>query len=177
MVGGQYYLRKGVKAVHLWPSSERKKLRAFNLTPADINDVRNGLLKIVAACDKQRCCFLYNPLTRRLQLHVVDPALLPTTANPSGHTFAHINGWPLQLPQDVDGAIRWPYRRILSYHARTTIENAVENFGPGAAALLPAVDQLDAFLDLSDRANQPGEELQQLLEQLDEEDELQGDGD
>lgn len=108
-------------AAHIWKASTRgQALDEFGLHPSDVNDARNGLFLtkgIEDAFDKQQVCFLYNLLECRLILWVADPSIMTQTILGSDKIFSDVHQQPLLCP---DG--KMPYRRLLSWHARLTLE-------------------------------------------------------
>ena len=108
-------------AAHIWKASTRGKgLEEFGLLPKEISNARNGMFLtkgIEDAFDKQQVCFLYNVLESRLILWVADQAILSATIIGSTKKFADVHQKPLLCPHG-----RLPYRRLLSWHARLTLE-------------------------------------------------------
>jgi len=111
-------------AAHIWKASTRgKDLEEFGLCAEDINNARNGVFLtkgIVDAFDHQRVCFLYNTLNKKLCLWVADAKILPETIEGSNppKKFAYVHQKPLRYP----GERHMPFRRLLSWHARLTLE-------------------------------------------------------
>lgn len=171
-------LRHGdhVKASHIWKSATRGRgLEMFNLSPDALNDYRNGLLiaaGIEEAFDSKRLCFVYDITTKRILVHVLDPALLvdPTTLQgpardavmASRHLnipFREIHGRPLLHPPNKS-----PFHRILSFHAKCSFYQA-------KLSKWITDEQYDEFRDywrLSDGATNPDEwgDLANLMESL-----------
>ena len=86
----------------------------------DVNKVRNGLFLtkgIEDAFDKQQVCFLYNVLESKLVLWVAGSSLMSQTILGSTKKFSDVHQKPLLCPPG-----RVPYRRLLSWHARLTLE-------------------------------------------------------
>mmetsp|Transcript_4235 Transcript_4235/g.8867 ORF Transcript_4235/g.8867 Transcript_4235/m.8867 type:complete len:470 (+) Transcript_4235:423-1832(+) len=108
-------------AAHIWKASARgQALEEFGLSSEDINNARNGLFLtkgIEDAFDKQQVCFLYNVLESRLVLWVADSSLMSEKILGSTKKFSDVHQKPLLCPPD-----RMPYRRLLSWHARLTLE-------------------------------------------------------
>eukprot|EP00339_Tiarina_fusa_P003020 CAMPEP_0117010082 /NCGR_PEP_ID=MMETSP0472-20121206/8983_1 /TAXON_ID=693140 ORGANISM="Tiarina fusus, Strain LIS" /NCGR_SAMPLE_ID=MMETSP0472 /ASSEMBLY_ACC=CAM_ASM_000603 /LENGTH=304 /DNA_ID=CAMNT_0004712537 /DNA_START=75 /DNA_END=989 /DNA_ORIENTATION=+ len=108
-------------AAHIWKASTRGKgLEEFGLLPKEINNARNGMFLtkgIEDAFDKQQVCFLYNVLESSLILWVADHAILSATIIGSTKKFSDVHQKPLLCPHG-----RLPYRRLLSWHARLTLE-------------------------------------------------------
>lgn len=108
-------------AAHIWKASTRGKgLDEFGLLPKDINSPRNGIFLtkgIEDAFNKQQVCFLYNVLESSLVLWVADHAIMSKTMLGSTKKFADVHQKPLLCPSDS-----LPYRRLLSWHARLTLE-------------------------------------------------------
>ena len=75
---------------------------------------------IEEAFDNQQVCFLYNTLSKELCLWVADATILSDKikgSNPQ-KTFADVHKEPLRCP-DEDHI---PFRRLLAWHARLTLE-------------------------------------------------------
>ena len=108
-------------AAHIWKASTRGKgLEEFGLDSNDVNSARNGLFLtkgIEDAFDKQQVCFLYNVLESRLILWVADSSIMSETILGSTQKFSDAHQKPLLCPPT-----RLPYRRLLSWHARLTLE-------------------------------------------------------
>lgn len=119
-------------AAHIWKASTRGKgLEDFGLEENDVNSPRNGLFLtkgIEDAFDKQQVCFLYNTLESKLVLWVADSNIMAKLIEGSTRMFSEVHQRPLLCP-----AACLPYRRLLSWHARLTLELRkeslqVENF-------------------------------------------------
>jgi hypothetical protein len=110
-----------IVAGHIWKASTRGKgLADFGLQASDVNSPRNGLFLtkgIEEAFDNQQVCFLYHLLQSRLLLWVADAEIREKEIDGSTLTFAAVHLKPLLCPKD-----RSPYRRLLSWHARLTLE-------------------------------------------------------
>lgn len=109
----------------------RKGLEEFGLEEKDVNSPRNGLFLtrgIEDAFEKQQVCFLYNTLKSKLVLWVADSNIMAETIEGSTRKFSDEHQKPLVCPADC-----LPYRWLLSWHARLTLERRkksirVENF-------------------------------------------------
>ena len=119
-------------AAHIWKASTRGKgLEEFGLEENDVNSPRNGLFLtkgIEDAFDRQQVCFLYNILESKLVLWVADSNIMAETIEGSTMKFSDVHQRPLICPANC-----LPYRRLLSWHARLTLERRkesiqVENF-------------------------------------------------
>ena len=110
-----------IVAAHIWKvSTVGDGLQDFGLEHGDVDSPRNGLFLtkgIVDAFDRQRVCFLYNLLQNKLFLWVADPLLMDETIAGSSSTFADVHEKPLHCPNG-----KLPFRRLLSWHARLTLE-------------------------------------------------------
>lgn len=108
-------------AAHIWKASTRGKyLDEFGLQASDVNSPRNGLFLtkgIEDAFDKQQVCFLYHVLESKLVLWVADSGIMTKIIDGSTRTFSYVHQRPLLCPPDC-----LPYRRLLSWHARLTLE-------------------------------------------------------
>ena len=113
-----------VIAAHIWKAETRGKfLDEFDLGEEDVNNVRNGMFVtkgIEKAFDNQQVCFLYNTLKEKLYLWVADSRILSDKIEGSNppKTFADVHQKPLCCP---DGN-HMPFRRLLAWHARLTLE-------------------------------------------------------
>lgn len=119
-------------AAHIWKASTRGKgLEEFGLEETNVNSSRNGLFLtkgIEEAFDKQQVCFLYNILESKLVLWIADSNIMTKTIEGSTSKFSDVHQRPLICPANC-----LPYRRLLSWHARLTLERQkesiqVENF-------------------------------------------------
>ena len=98
----------------------RKGLEEFGLFPEEINNARDGMFLakgIEDAFDKQQVCFLYNVLQSSPILWVAYRAILSATIIGSSKKFSDVHQKLLLCPHD-----HLPYRRLLSWHARLTLE-------------------------------------------------------
>jgi hypothetical protein len=103
-------------ASHIWPKTAKAAAPYhFNLNDSDRWNARNGLLlakPLEAAFDQQRITFEYDPFRQLIVVCVVDASLLTQLIN-GQLTFNDIDRKEISLP-------RWPYRRLLNYHAECT---------------------------------------------------------
>jgi hypothetical protein len=108
-------------AAHIWKASTRGRLLdEFGLLAEDVNNERNGMFLtkgIEDAFDKQQVCFLYHVFESTLVLWVADTSIMSKTIEGSMKTFADVHQKPLLCPPG-----HMPYRRLLSWHARLTLE-------------------------------------------------------
>jgi hypothetical protein len=158
-------------AAHIWKASTRgKDLEEFGLCAEDVNTARNGLFLtkgIEDAFDNQRVCFLYNTLDKQIYLWVADSRILSETIEGSNppKKFADVHQKALCCPD----ANHLPFRRLLSWHARLTLELRkesvqVSNFtseydlSPGreSAALDPISRAIDDMVDPGEDASVSG---------------------
>jgi hypothetical protein len=96
----------------------------FGLTVQDSISPRNGLLmlKIIEErFDIKDVCFLYDPFKKKLTLKVLNPDIMDTVVVPSAKTFRMLDGALLRHPRD-----KFPYRRILNFHAKCAYRRARE---------------------------------------------------
>ncbi|CAB9531649.1 expressed unknown protein [Seminavis robusta] len=111
----------GIIAAHIWKASARGHLlEEFGLRTEDVNSPRNGLFLtkgIEDAFDNQQVCFLYNVLGTELVLWVADTSITEKTIDGSCKTFSDVHQKPLLCPRGC-----MPYRRLLAWHARLTLE-------------------------------------------------------
>ena len=98
-------------------------MEEFGLRAEDVNNERNGMFLtkgIEVVFDNQRVCFLYDVTDLRLCLWVADKKILQETiegSNPE-KTFEQVHKEPLRCPDEI----LVPFRRLLSWHARLTLE-------------------------------------------------------
>ena len=119
----------GIIAVHIWKASTRGLgLQDFGLPPQEVNSARNGLFLtkgLEEAFDHMQICFLFNLIESRIVVWVADTSLMNKTIAGSGKTtadgsdilFSAVHQKPLHCPPNC-----FPYRRLLSWHARLTLE-------------------------------------------------------
>lgn len=111
-------------AAHIWKASTRgKDLEEFGLCAEDVNSARNGVFLtkgIEDAFNNQRVCFLYDTLNKQLCLWVADETIRLETIEGSNppKKFVDVHQKPLRCPD----ASHMPFRRLLSWHARLTLE-------------------------------------------------------
>jgi hypothetical protein len=126
MATGILRSRDLVISSHIWKQYKHGVgLPKFGLRREDSKSPRNGLLllkDIELKFDVKEVCFVYNPLTLRFCVKVLNPALLTgVITNSNGKTFASINDQPLQHPRS-----KFPFRRLLSFHAHCSYKAARE---------------------------------------------------
>jgi hypothetical protein len=134
MILNQYLPKNLVIGSHIYKASTYGSgLEDFGLKMTDLYNERNGLLlyeSIEKAFDMKEVCFLYNAFNMTLTLHVLRKDLLPISViSPKNATlvppacasllFSDIDGSVLQLPPGI-----YPYKRILSWHARCSVRHA-----------------------------------------------------
>ena len=155
-------------AAHIWKASTRgKDLEEFGLREEDVNNPKNGLFLtkgIEDAFDNQRVCFLYNTLNKQLFLWVADSRILSNTIEGSNppKKFSDVHQKPLCCPDQS----RLPFRRLLSWHARLTLELRKANvqlpdftsefdLSPGRqhTTLDPIAQAIDALVEPGDDAS------------------------
>lgn len=150
MILDQPFPRDQVIASHIWKYSTRGRgLQKFGLTVKDETNPRNGLLLVKAleeAFDVKYICFLYNPITQKIFLKVLNPQLLDEVVVPSTKTFREIDGSHLCHP-----ASKFPYRRLLNFHAVCSYKHAKEQ----GWSTIGDLDVVQSFFELSDGASMP----------------------
>jgi hypothetical protein len=113
-----------VKAAHIYPLKLSRNLpRYFGLLQKDIWSERNGLLiasGIEQAFDDWKLCFIYNKITARIEVLILDPELFDEKIDATDIRFSDINGKPLHHPKDCA-----PFKRFLSLHATRAHNNAL----------------------------------------------------
>mmetsp|Transcript_7687 Transcript_7687/g.8152 ORF Transcript_7687/g.8152 Transcript_7687/m.8152 type:complete len:246 (+) Transcript_7687:101-838(+) len=129
MLTNTFYPRNEVRASHLVKKSTNGDTMHLYDLPSDIDHVRNGLLlldPIEQAFDRKDICFLYDPLTNELIAKVLNPSLMtePLSISNPGKTYpityGALDSLPLQLPPGI-----FPYRRVLSMHAKFAYSRAL----------------------------------------------------
>ena len=159
-------------AAHIWKASTcGKDLDEFGLREEDVNNTRNGLFLtkgIEDAFDNQQVCFLYNTLNAQLVLWVADKRILSETIEGSDPQikFSDVHQRPLCCPDEN----HLPFRRLLSWHARLTLELRKENVsvsnctseydrspGRGNATLDPISRAIDDMVEPGEDASVSGE--------------------
>lgn len=106
---------------HIWKVlTQGEGMLEVGLPPKDISNPRNGMLLtrgIADAFKRQQVCFLYNMLENKFILWVADTNLLCKTIAGSETSFADVHKKPLLCPPNCT-----PSRRLLSWHARLTLQ-------------------------------------------------------
>ena len=120
---------------------------------SDIDHPRNGLLllePIEMAFDRKDICLLYSPVSRQLMMKVLNPQLraeemMTEQGNPRKNygKYELIDGVVLQLPAD-----KFPYRRVLSMHAKFAFSKALR------LGWIQDKDGLQSYFDVSDEGLQ-----------------------
>ena len=151
MVMNRFFSRETVIASHIWKySTNGRGLEEFGLPESSVSEARNGLLlckNIEQAFDTKRLCFLIDRLRPTIfYLKVLDPSLLDAfvVSESNGKTFRRIDGATLQFPEN-----RYPYRRILDFHAKCSYRIAISR------RWLQANETFSDFFDLSIDASIP----------------------
>ena len=152
MVTDQWHTRGDVIACHIWMNKTRGKgLAKFGLAVNDLMDNRNGFLAlkdIEDKFDRKQLCFLYSPLTDsgKFLVKVLDPTIRDSVIRNSNPplTFGNVDGFELQHPSG-----RFPYRRLLGFHARCSYKNAKEK------GWIPADSVFDEYFNISETASAP----------------------
>ena len=152
MVTGEWHGRGDVIAAHIWMSKTRGKgLPKFGLSITDLTSPRNGFLvlkDIEEAFDRKQLCFLYRPLTNqgKFTVKILDPSVrnLAIRKSTKSLTFGQIDGVELQHPSQ-----KFPFRRLLGFHARCSYANAREK------GWISADSVFDEYFDISETASAP----------------------
>ena len=152
MVTNKWFSADLVIASHIWMTKTRGKgLSRFGLSVADLNNARNGLLMlkdIEDAFDKKQVCILYQPFgavaTRVFLIKILDPSIMGNTITGTLETFAMINMTQLSMPNN-----KFPYRRLLSFHARCSYKRARD------MGWIEASEVVDEYFHLSETASNP----------------------
>ena len=127
MVTNQWHPTRIIIASHIWKScTHGVGLHKFGLGRDDCSSSRNGFLvleDIEKMFDVKHLCFLYNPLTQKFAVKIMNPCINDKVIKHSNPplTFSDIDGMHLHHPKE-----HIPYRRLLSFHARCSFRNARE---------------------------------------------------
>jgi len=127
MVTNQWHPTRIIIASHIWKScTHGDGLHKFGLERKDCFSPRNGFLvleDIKKRFDVKHLCFLYNPLTQKFAVKIMNPSINALVIEHSEPqlTFRDIDGMHLHHPEE-----KIPYRRLLSFHARCSFRNARE---------------------------------------------------
>jgi hypothetical protein len=152
MVTNRWHEKNEVVAAHIWAHrTHGDGLGKFHLNRNDVSCMRNGFLvlkDIEKQFDKKYLCFVYNAIEQKLVVKVLNPALLGRNIEFSKPptTFADIDGGQLSHPNG-----KYPFRRLLSFHARCSYKFAKEK--GWITAEIEA--QFKPYHDLSDTASVP----------------------
>jgi hypothetical protein len=147
MLTNQSFVKKHVRGSHILKKcTDGDLMQYFGLEP-NIDHPRNGLLllePIELAFDRKDLCFLYNPTTQQLSARLLNNSLTNEIMKAEdgtsfNRTFSSIDGLILQLPNGV-----YPYRRILSLHAKFSFSRALNR------GWIPSTEQFEAYFSLSD---------------------------
>lgn len=120
--------QSSIIAAHIWKAGTKgRDLDDFGLKTTDVNNPRNGMFLtkgIEVAFDKQQVCFLYNFLEKKLYLWVADESIKTEVIEGSKPEkyFSDVHLKPLCC-----GGEDMPFRRLLSHHARLTLELRIES--------------------------------------------------
>lgn len=129
MATGRAYPRNEVRASHIIKrSTNGDTMELFGL-PADIDNPCNGMLLVEPfeqAFDRKDVCILHDPATGQLKIKVLNPQLRTAEMrseqqpNKTYGTYGLTDGLALQLPKN-----KFPYRRVLSMHAKFAFSRAL----------------------------------------------------
>jgi hypothetical protein len=160
MVSGQEFEYDKLHPAHLVKHSCPQLMELYGLRSGEIDNPRNGLLlldSIEKAFDRMDVCFLYDPIKQILVFKVLNPQLRDKDLLPprnrsnrhcstvEGRTFQEVDGHQLILPFD-----KYPYRRILSVHAKFAYARALEN------EWIKNDETLESYFNISDAGfNEP----------------------
>lgn len=162
MLLNDYLPKSSVIGSHIYKAATYGSgLEDFGLRVVDLWNERNGMLlyqSIEKAFDVKEVCFIYNSLRSQLCILVLKPDLLgekvlspvdqSTYPSLATITFSDLNGRPLQLPAGI-----FPFRRILSFHAKCSLRYAVGMTWIGQET----ADSYLPYFDLSEGASEPNE--------------------
>jgi hypothetical protein len=146
MISDRVYIYGDLCPAHLVKHCKPELMTFYGLEPTDIDNPRNGILLLKAievAFDHKDVCFLWNPFNLGLYLRVLSPTLASERIHPTSsselRTFADINNAVL-----MHNVNKFPYRRILSMHAKLSFSRALR-FG-----WLTDADELTTYFNLSE---------------------------
>lgn len=156
-----------VIGAHIWKASTLGRgLEAFGLRVPDVWSERNGLLLyegIEKWFDTKDICFLYHSFEQKLSLKVLNPSLLEEPVVLSRHASELAGKIDSGLKfKDIDGEILclspgvFPFKRILSWHAKCAVRWAVSNDWISEAE---AAATYGPYFNTSDGAVEPEELL------------------
>jgi hypothetical protein len=152
MVTDEWHRRDWVRAEHIWKFKMKGLgLHKFNLEKRDSASPRNGILMLKALEDEftiKNICFIYDPLHQNFKIKVLKPDIMDTVIvnSKTNKTFGDINDSILHHPMN-----RYPFRRILSFHARCAHKKARENGWITAEE----ENSFESYFELSETASVP----------------------
>jgi hypothetical protein len=148
MLTNLFYPRNEVRASHIIKRSTQGDTMHLYHLPQDIDNPRNGLLllePIEQAFDRKDICFLYNSFNNELTAKVLNPSLMTEylkLSNPAKTytlTYGNLDGRALQLPAGA-----FPYRRVLSMHAKFAYSRALNQ------GWIAGTETLESYFNISD---------------------------
>jgi hypothetical protein len=148
MLTNTFYPSFEVRASHIIKRSTQGDTMHLYQLSRDIDDPRNGLLllePIEQAFDRKDICFLYNSLNKELTAKVLNPSLMTEhlkRSNPAKTypmSYRDLDGLSLQLPPGV-----FPYRRVLSMHAKFAYSRALNQ------GWITDTETLNSYFNISD---------------------------
>jgi len=149
MVTNDVYDYKDLRPAHLVKLATPELMTAYGLDPEGVDDPRNAILMLDAiakAIDRLNVCFLYNSMANQISLKVLKPEIRVSRISSSPtdiRTFDAIDGTIISHPADC-----YPYRRILSMHAKFAYSRALKyGWIPNTAVLNTYFDVSDAGLE------------------------------
>jgi hypothetical protein len=122
-------------------------LKKFGLKRNDTGSPRNGILMlkdIEHYFRKKFICVVYDAIHKRFVIKVLCPDIMDVKITNSKKTFRHINDTYLGHPKR-----KYPYRRLLSFHARCSFRLAREKSWISAQE----EESFTPYHDLSDTAS------------------------
>jgi len=124
VVTGQFLPRHVCTAGHLVPHAQRSCLPHYGLSPAEINDPRNGLLWAEGIEKKMHppedICFLYHYLNQAWHFVVLNPAIMKEVIAGTNKTFGDCHERALNIPPEKS-----PWKRVLWVHAKLALTHAM----------------------------------------------------
>jgi len=144
MITGKYFSIDHVTAAHIWMHyTHGVGLEFFGMKKEDVRSPRNGLLlhsAIEKRFDHKEVCFLWDPFKVAIYIKVLNPELMEK-AVVGNVKFRDIDGNRLLLPNG-----KWPFRRILNWHARKSYSAAIH------LGWVPANELMLDYFELSDKS-------------------------
>ena len=126
MMTNEWHKRDFIIAEHIWKQKmhDGRGLCHFNLKQEDASSPRNGILMLKAIEDRftvKHICLIYISTRQVFIIKVLDPSIMDRKITNSNKRFRDINGAKLCHPAGC-----FPFRRLLSFHAKLALKEARE---------------------------------------------------